>query len=328
MAPLKEIAPAEQIPVAQSSAVAAPVASVVSAPNVVEAPFTPFWPLWLKQNPERVAAPVSNTLAMPDRQPQPESLAAVAETRLSDYPPPAPDMMAKTRTLPVSPRRASQPTPVRESEISQPAARETKAPSTAKPDMPAAPHVAVRQVEGSVTALEAPARVLQGTSPDIRIGRSAVLGSSAPKVMPEPETKVVIAPPPTRQISLKLSGDDSTRVNIDLTERAGKVQVSVRTPDHELAKSLQTDLGDLVGRLESKGFKTETWVPAAAHNVASAPQSSNSSTTPHGQPEYSGSWSGGGGRQSQNGSNQRRQSHWAAELDETVSASQARSENE
>jgi hypothetical protein len=148
------------------------------------------------------------------------------------------------------------------------------------------------------------------------------------KVAWEHETKVGIAPPPFRQISLKLSTDDSTRVNLDLTEKAGKVQITVRTPDHELAKSLQTDLGDLIGRLEGKGFKTESWIPVSVHQTA-APSQSSSSNNGFGQPQHSGGGQGGGQqRNQQNGSNQRQQARWAAQIEETLSADEkARSES-
>ncbi|HEX4595448.1 MAG TPA: hypothetical protein VH157_14290 [Bryobacteraceae bacterium] len=134
--------------------------------------------------------------------------------------------------------------------------------------------------------------------------------------------------PAIRQISLKLSADESTRVNVDLTAKAGKIQVSVRTLDPELAKSLQTDLGDLVGRLESKGFKTEAWVPASTHQIT-APSQPSDSNTGFGQPQHPGSGPGGGQeRQQQNGSNQRQQARWTAQMEETLSKSEARSESQ
>jgi hypothetical protein len=178
-----------------------------------------------------------------------------------------------------------------------------------------------KHVEEGSTVLEAPAR-------QPNIGRPAIAESPAVKVASEPEIKMALAPPPTRQISLKLSTNDSTRVNVDLTERAGKVQVAVRTPDHELAQSLQTDLGDLVGRLESKGFKTESWIPAVVHQAA-APFRPSNSDTGFGHPQHPGSghW-GGQQRQQQNGSNQRQQARWAAQLEDTMSANKARSESQ
>ena len=126
---------------------------------------------------------------------------------------------------------------------------------------------------------------------------------------------------------MKLSADDSTRVNIDLTARAGKVLVAVRTPDHQLAQSLQTGLADLVGRLESKGFKTETWVPAVAH---AALTSSRSSTSNGGSSQGENSGAGHGDaeqRSGQNGTNQRQRARWSEQIQETMSSKETRSES-
>jgi hypothetical protein len=68
-----------------------------------------------------------------------------------------------------------------------------------------------------------------------------------------------------REIQLELRDDDA-RVNVRLVERAGSVQVEVRTPDTHLAGSLRDDLPALSARLEQTGLRTEAWhdAPAAA----------------------------------------------------------------
>jgi hypothetical protein len=182
-------------------------------------------------------------------------------------------------------------------------------------------------VEGNVTALVVAARPPDSAgAPDARDSRPLNGETHAIKIPSELEIKAAFAPP-ARQISLKLSADDATRVNVDLTAKGGKIQVAVRTPDQELAKSLQSDLGDLVGRLESKGLKTETWMPASPHPMSAASQPS-SSNPGFGPPQQSGSGHGGGQqRQQQNSSNQRQQARWTAQMEETVSTTEARSED-
>jgi hypothetical protein len=172
----------------------------------------------------------------------------------------------------------------------------------------------------------------QASSPQatpIQATASEAKASDAPKVVNEPEINAAPQAQPARQISLKLIGDDSSKVTVDLSERAGKVQVSVRTADPELAKSLRGDLGDLVGRLESKGFKTEAWVPTASrHTPAAAPEQSGSSNSQR-DPRNSGSGTDQRqGRQGQNGSNQRQQARWMAQLNETLSTEETRTNNE
>jgi hypothetical protein len=68
-----------------------------------------------------------------------------------------------------------------------------------------------------------------------------------------------------REIQLELRDSDA-RVNVRLVERAGSVQVDVRTPDSHLAGSLRDDLPALTARLEQTGLRAETWhdAPAAA----------------------------------------------------------------
>ena len=68
-----------------------------------------------------------------------------------------------------------------------------------------------------------------------------------------------------REIQLEVRDSDA-RVNLRLVERAGSVQVDVRTPDSHLASSLRDDLPALTARLEQTGLHAETWhdAPAAA----------------------------------------------------------------
>jgi len=109
------------------------------------------------------------------------------------------------------------------------------------------------------------------------------------------------------------------------------MQIAVRTPDHALAKSMQTDLSELVARLENRGFKAEAWIPASGrHPEASA--TAQQSSQADGQ-NHSGRHSGGSGpgqqqqRQDQNELNQRQQARWKAQLAETTSEEETRMKN-
>lgn len=104
-----------------------------------------------------------------------------------------------------------------------------------------------------------------------------------------------------------------------MVERAGHVQVAVRTPDPELTKSLQTNLGELVGRLEQKGYKTETWVPAVPlHASTGLRESASSSGHSQDQPGNSGSWDGDQPRRQQQDSGRRQQARWMTQLEQTL----------
>ena len=257
--------------------------------------------------------------------------AAASEEILSHH---SESVAATGVTSPVKPRSVPQSSPDIRSDTSQPETKESKneLPAKRDPQEPRINPVETRINDGhtqasaiGLTNSAQPADSAGGPPP--RVSHPALAESQALKVASEPEIKTSINPPNTRQISLKLSTDDSTQVNVNLTERAGKVLVAVRTPDHELAQSLQTDLGDLVGRLESKGFKTETWIPAAAHQAVPLSQSSNSNTG-FGQSQHSGSGNGGAQqRQGQNSSNQRQKARWASQLEQTMSSNETRSES-
>jgi hypothetical protein len=64
---------------------------------------------------------------------------------------------------------------------------------------------------------------------------------------------------PVRDLSLRLEGD--RQVEVRFTERAGKVEVAVKTADADLAGSLRQDLGELSSRLDSAGYRAESWQP-------------------------------------------------------------------
>lgn len=124
---------------------------------------------------------------------------------------------------------------------------------------------------------------------------------SKSEINPEPR------PQPAKEISLRIPVTDTT-VDLKFTDNAGKVQVSVRSADPGLARSMQSGLGDLVDQLEKKGFDAETWVPtergpsaAPAANPSSANTDSGSSKQQHG----SNAQQQGGGRQHGQGQGQR-----------------------
>jgi hypothetical protein len=161
--------------------------------------------------------------------------------------------------------------------------------------------------------------------------RDATNPNDARRVRSDPERSPTLQPQPARNISLKLTGPDSTRVDLQLTERAGRMQIAVRTPDHALAKSMQTDLSELVGRLENRGFKAEAWIPTSGRHAEAAGAVQQSSQT--NSQNHPGRHSGGSGsgpqhqRHDQNESNQRQQARWKAQLEETTSVEETRIEN-
>lgn len=125
---------------------------------------------------------------------------------------------------------------------------------------------------------------------------------------------------PMRQISLKLASPGSASVDVQLTQKAGKLQVAVRTQDPQLTQSLQTGLGDLVGRLQDRGFKSQAWIPSA-HPVAPVAEPSNPAGG-HLRADHRDSGAGRHQHQEHSGSgdaNRRQRGRWTAQLKQTLS---------
>ena len=73
-----------------------------------------------------------------------------------------------------------------------------------------------------------------------------------------PQTPVVRS----QTIDLKVSGADSSQVDVRVSQRAGDVQVTVRTADGDLAQSLRQHLPELSDRLAQTGVHGDIWQPA------------------------------------------------------------------
>jgi hypothetical protein len=64
--------------------------------------------------------------------------------------------------------------------------------------------------------------------------------------------------PAAQEISVRIARPDAPSVDVHVVEKAGQIQVSVRTPDQALQGSLRQELGTLVNSLERSGYRTET----------------------------------------------------------------------
>lgn len=185
-----------------------------------------------------------------------------------------------------------------------------------------APRVEIAEKSPQIEVSNQPAyHAVAGASPDgVAVAGVALQTHTKVSVAPQPPTTVSpelqtanpVQSQPIREISFRL-GADSSQVDVQVAQRAGKIQVAVRTADPELAKSLQTNLGEVVGRLEDKGFRTETWTPMSGHGglALREPNSANSQSS-----DSSSQNSQQDRRQGQQESNQRQQQRWKAQLED------------
>jgi hypothetical protein len=123
-------------------------------------------------------------------------------------------------------------------------------------------------------------------------------------------------------ISLKLTNQDQASVQVRLSERAGELHVSVRTPDAGLTRNLREGLSDLVGRLEQSGYRAETWRPTDNGSTAQDQGRENPSQQ-HSQ--QNGGGSGTDSRQQQNSRDQQQPGaqtpEWVGELESSLQRS-------
>jgi len=133
--------------------------------------------------------------------------------------------------------------------------------------------------------------------------RSEAPRQAHPSVAAPPEPPA--APKPAgaaRDIKLQLAGAGPQRVDVHLTERAGQVQVAVRTPDSHLAGTLRDNLPTLSARLAESGIRSEAWHPSAP---ATEPQRTGE-TSRSGQSQDHNPQSGGQHQEQQSGGEPRR----------------------
>lgn len=127
-----------------------------------------------------------------------------------------------------------------------------------------------------------------------------------------------------RDISLKLTNQDQSSVQVRLSERAGELHVSVRTPDAGLTRGLREGLSDLVGRLEQSGYRTETWRPADNASTAQDQGRENPSQQ-HSSQQRNDGGSGTDSRQQQNPRDQQQPGaqtpEWVGELESSLQRS-------
>jgi hypothetical protein len=118
--------------------------------------------------------------------------------------------------------------------------------------------------------------------------------------------------PRSRSIDLKVAGDDNNQVDVRVSQRAGDVQVTVRTEDGNLAQSLRQHLPELSDRLSANGVTGEVWHPAAAQ--ASTDTSSSSDSWSAGDPDSQSGQRDSNSQPNQGQQQNGRRSAWAQEL--------------
>jgi len=117
--------------------------------------------------------------------------------------------------------------------------------------------------------------------PAIAVGYQAISnpqrtdkGAANPKPAVSDEPAQTRAPSSPQHIDLRLPSDDGRYVDVRISQRAGDVQMTVRTPDGELAQSLRKHLPELSQNLTQNGLKAELFHTATSPS-SDTPQNSS-----------------------------------------------------
>ena len=172
---------------------------------------------------------------------------------------------------------------------------------------------------GNSTGIAAPVAVAAGShSPG---AAKAATDSSGPQLN-APESEAPSRPGESvRDISLRLTNAEQGSVQVRLSERAGELHISVRTPDVGLTRGLRDGLPDLMGRLQVNGYRAETWQPGG--NGSNAGQGRSQDAPANGGSQQR---QGGGGQQQPNSQNQQHQQdehtpQWVREMESSIQRS-------
>lgn len=141
--------------------------------------------------------------------------------------------------------------------------------------------------------------------------------AQAPAPLAEPAPKPAA---PVNEIVMRISQPGAQNVDVQVSQKAGEVHVAVRTSDSDLAHGLRQGLPELTGRLESSGYRAETWRPAVS--MAAPPQAATEtrdSAARGGGSENGQSQSGGSKQESgRRNQNQQDQPRWVQDLEENL----------
>ena len=150
--------------------------------------------------------------------------------------------------------------------------------------------------------------------------KATTAASGAPQ-LPEPQGEPEVrAGESVHNISLRLTNADQSSVQVRLTERAGELQVSVRTPDVSLTRGLRDGLPDLMSRLQVNGYRAETWQPGGNGNSAGQDHSQEAPSQGHSQ-QRNGNGSGSQGEQQSNQQQDEQTPKWVRELESSIQRS-------
>ena len=123
---------------------------------------------------------------------------------------------------------------------------------------------------------------------------------------------------PMKEISMRIEAAGGQNVDVRIVQRAGDLQIAVKSGDDVTTQGLRHGLADLANRLNETGYHAETWRPGQQ----AAPESTSPGNPSH-QSQSDGSQSNSGGPQQDRGqrhNNPSNRPHWIEELESNLSS--------
>ena len=124
---------------------------------------------------------------------------------------------------------------------------------------------------------------------------------------------------PMKDLSLRIDAPEGQKVEVNIAQRAGDLQVAVRTADGDMVQSLRQGLSELTNRLADNNFHADTWRPAHAGAVTETRLETQNSSDHTRQGDAQ---SNSGGSQHERGQRQNNPNRpkWVEELESTFTA--------
>ena len=123
---------------------------------------------------------------------------------------------------------------------------------------------------------------------------------------------------------MRIEAAEGQKVDVRIVQRAGDLQIAVKSGDDITTQGLRHGLADLANRLNETGYHAETWrpgQPAAMESSATSPHNPSHQSQSGGS-QSDGSQSNSGGPQQDRGqrhNNPSNRPHWIDELESNLS---------
>jgi hypothetical protein len=153
-------------------------------------------------------------------------------------------------------------------------------------------------------------------------GNSAPATPGAPATLDNPAADQQTRPAGLmKDISVRVENSQGQNVDVRIVQRAGDLQIAVKSANLDTTQSLRNGLSELTNRLNASGYQAETWRPglqAAASSESASGSGNSSDQPPSGDSQSNSSWSQQ--NQGQRDNNPSNRPRWISELESRLTS--------